>query len=486
VTAPGILLGAKQQLAVSPRLQQAVRLLQMSALEFTQELQEALANNPFLEEPEAAESEGAAPGEVRTDAAAVEEPAFDGADVVVEELPSEAAAEDPFANADLPGRTVGERGGDLEPYDWVSEKPGLRDLLREQVCGQSLSPRERLVAALVIETLDDDGYLRGDVTETAAALPQPLDPPLGEDEIQAAVRIVQNFEPLGVAARSLQECLLLQLDALPDETRELELARRLVRGHLELLARHDYPALQRRLDCGDGSLRQAHALIRTLDPRPGQRYAQVESDYVVPDVIVRPVKGKLTAVVNPAVLPRARLNRGYIELFRRARDSGGNPALQQQLQEARWLLRNAEQRFVTIKRVADAIVARQRAFFAYGEIALKPLVLRAVADELGLHESTVSRATGNKYMATPRGLFEFKHFFSRQLATGTGGTCSATAVRALIKEMIEAENPEDPLSDVVLAQRLTAQGIQVARRTVAKYRTQLKLPPAELRRRVTA
>jgi RNA polymerase sigma-54 factor len=273
---------------------------------------------------------------------------------------------------------------------------------------------------------------------------------------------------------------MLQLRAMPRHTPALQLARTLVGSHLEALARHDYCGLQRRLDCSAPSLAKAHALIRTLDPRPGQKYAMARTEYIVPDVLVTLRKGRLNPVMNPAVMPRARLNRGCIDLLRQSHN-GSYPAMQQQLQEARWLLRNAEQRHLTILRVASAVIARQRAFFQYGEIALKPLMLREVADELGLHESTLSRATANKYMATPRGVFEFRHFFSRQLATETGGTCSATAVRAMIKELIEAESRDAPLSDVSLARKLTEHGVCVARRTVAKYRNQLKMPPWELR-----
>jgi len=470
MSVPAYALTTRQQLSVSPRLQQAVRLLQMSTLEFTQELQQALASNPFLDEDPPPEAAPENPEEAATEAAAAEavvEPLAPGAEDF--DLP-EAAFAPTSHHSD-------EDNGD--PRDWACAESNLRDHLRAQLCGQGIGERERLAAEVVIETLDDDGYLRQDPVEAAAALPLPQ--PLSAAEIETGIRVVQELDPPGIGARSLGECLALQLAALDPEVPGRALAIAITHGHLEALARHDYGGLQQRLDCSLPALREAHALIRHLDPKPGNRFASGQSDYVVPDVIVLGVGNRLCAIVNPAVLPRARLNRAYVDLFRRAR-AGGNPAMSQQLREARWLLKNVEQRFATIKRVADAIIARQRAFFSYGEIALKPLVLREIAEELGLHESTVSRATGNKYMATPRGLFEFKHFFSRQLTTGTGGTCSAAAVRALMKEMIEAENVEDPLSDVTLAQMLTQQGICVARRTVAKYRNLMKLPPAELRR----
>ncbi|GAC1620703.1 MAG: RNA polymerase factor sigma-54 [Nevskia sp.] len=486
-------LGTKQQLSASPRLQQAVRLLQMSALEFEQELQQQLASNPFLEECEPDsedgrhDEDGASPdpaGEpVEPFESAVLTGERDGADAF------DAAAGEPVVSdtqewADLPETAFeavpagGSGDPEADPYARVATTTSLREHLHAQVDGARCEARQRLAAQLVIETLDDDGYLRDDVHETAAALQ--LAEPLTAADIEAGIGLVQQFDPAGVAARDLSECLVLQLQALPGRTPGHRLALSLVRSHLDLLAKRDYGALQRRLDCSRPALLQAHVLIRRLDPRPGSRHGAARTDYIVPDVIVLPQKSRLRVVINPAVMPRARLNSGCIELLRRSRN-GLHPAMQNQLEEARWLMRNAEQRHVTIRRVAEAIVARQRAFFEYGEIALKPLILREIADELGLHESTLSRATGNKYMATPRGVFEFRHFFSRQLKTGTGGTCSASSVRALIREMIETESRDAPLSDVSLAKLLGGQGICVARRTVAKYRNQLRMRPAELR-----
>jgi len=275
----------------------------------------------------------------------------------------------------------------------------------------------------------------------------------------------------------------LQIDALGAETPGRDLARRIVTQHLDLLARRETAEMKRRLTCDEPELTAATKLIRSLDPKPGTRYSRQTTDHVIPDVIVRKVKGRWVIATNPAVMPRARLHHAYANLFRRAR-CGDRAPMAQELQEARWLMKNVEQRFTTIQRVAEAIVAHQKTFFDYGEIAMRPLVLRKVAEELNLHESTVSRATGNKYMATPRGVFEFKHFFSRELATDTGGKCSAAAVRALLKDMIASENREDPLSDVSLTKMLADQGVVVARRTVTKYRGLMKVPPAELRKQL--
>lgn len=505
MTQSSFAIAARQQMSASPQLQQAMRLLQMSALEFQEEFQQELASNPFLEGGEEG-LEGSEPGAEPADAGSADQPGdsaelrqdgdaqvdfgpdqgpFDNDRYAVDgvEVSSLQAAD--WNELPAPGFETVSRGisgdPDADPCNWVSAETTLREHLHGQVCGIQLDQRQRLAAVLVIETLDDHGYLRDAVADTALALElEPtLVPPLSEAEIAEGVRIVQQFDPAGVAARDLPECLLLQLRTLDASTPGRSLAMKLT-GHLELLAKRDHRELQRRLDCSEPAIHEAHALIRTLEPHPGSRFAAARVDYVVPDVIVVRQKGKLKVVLNPAVMPRARLNSGCIDLLRLSRD-GKYPAMQQQLQEARWLLRNIEQRYVTIQQVAEAIVARQKAFFEYGEIALKPLLLREIADELGLHESTLSRATSKKYMATPRGTFEFKHFFSRRLSTDTGGSCSATAVRAAIKEMIEGENRNAPLSDVSLAKMLTDNGICVARRTVTKYRNQLKLPPVELR-----
>lgn len=480
-------------MAISPRLQQAIRLLQMSAVEFDQEMREALSNNPFLEE--AADDERAAaddgafaqselpaaevlpqsvlqegPGSILTDAGRDAEQQRD------EERDYD--RDDPLTVA-APSAPRSSDGEDSDPGVWASARLDLRDHLRQQLYASPLPARTRLAAEVVIDSLDDDGYLRDDVADAAAALG--FDQPLGADELAAGIELVRSFDPAGVGARDLIDCLLLQLQAFDERTDGRALAMALLREGADLLARRDFCAMRARLGCDEDGLRRAYGLIRRLDPRPGGRFSVAPADYVIPDIIVTQRDGELIATINPVLRPQARLNQRYIELLHRSR-ARSHPAMAQQLQEARWLLRNAEQRFTTIQRVAEAILRRQRAFFVHGDLALKPMVLREVADEVGLHESTVSRATGNKYMVTPRGLFEFKHFFSRQLPTRGGGACSAAAVRALMQEIIQREDAKAPLSDVTIADLLRNQGIQVARRTVAKYRTMMKVLPAELRR----
>ncbi|OAJ62204.1 RNA polymerase factor sigma-54 [Paraburkholderia ginsengiterrae] len=492
---PSIELRTRQSLALTPRLQQSVRLLQLSSLEFQQELRTALDTNPFLEY-DSSETEDVALATVTPGEDAGGLPAADTvATAEADSLPAEAGADGTLASAgqdEMPGDFAGEYGshgstrqnGDSassDPGEWARSQPTLREQLHDALRLCRLDDRDLAVARFIVEALDDDGYLRQDLADLASTVD--LEPELTEAELLVALRLVQSLDRPGLGARSLSECLALQLNALPADTPGRDVARQIVEHHLERLARREQAELQKQIGCEAEELRVACALVRKLDPKPGDCYGRAEDNYVVPDVIVRQVRNKWVVTINPAVQPRARIHRMYAELFAQSSGTSRSP-LAQQLQEARWLIRNAQQRFDTIQRVAECIVAHQRAFFQYGEIALKPMVLRDVADELGLHESTISRATGNKYMATPRGIFEFKHFFPRELGTESGGTCSAAAVRALLKEMIAAENTRDPLSDVTLARMLAAQGVLVARRTVAKYRHLMKLPPAELRRQV--
>ncbi len=453
---PAIALRLRQHLTLTPQVQQALRLLQMSALEFAQEMDQALAANPFLEET--GETRGDTPPEPRDSATtSVEE-------VVVPQEPS-------FGSGS-------ER--DQEEWSGLSDvQPTLPEHLREQLMISQMGNRDRALAHMVIDSLDDDGYFKLSFDELAALVPPEHD--VRPEDFLAALRLVQSLDPAGVAARSLEECLELQLQALDADTPGRECALDIVRGrHLQLLGNREWARLQHAVGCDEETLHTARALIRTLDPKPGHRFGAPVARYVVPDVIVKKVRERWVASINPASLPRVRLNRAYAEALQSR--SASNQSLSRQLQEARWLLRSIEQRFATIQRVADAIVARQRGFFEYGEVAMKPLTLKLIAGELGLHESTVCRVTNNKYMATPRGLFEFKHFFSRRLATESGGAASATAVRAVMKELIAAEDPRAPLSDAELARLLAQQGLRVARRTITKYRALMRLPSVDVRR----
>lgn len=472
----------RQQMTLAPRLQQSVKLLQMSALEFTTAVEHALATNPFLEDGDEQDAEQS---EIRPDV----KPAGHGEHSDTPAEPAAATDRDgddappdaPAYSGDypMPSSGIGE-GKDLG--QWASASLSMRERLSLDLGNYHLQPRDRLLAEFIIDALDDDGYLRVPLGSLCSVDRPEFNPPPDDGEWTAALRLVQQLDTPGLAARDLTECLTLQLTAARAvDTRNRDLALRIVREHLDRLGKNDCIGLRRLLECSDEALRDACALIRSLDPKPGARYSAEAPVYVVPDVFVDKWHARWRVLPNRNAMPHARLHRTYADLFRRARLDDRSP-MAQELQEARWLVRNVEQRYTTIQRVAEAIVKRQQTFFEYGEVALRPLMLREVADDLDMHESTVSRATVGKYMVTPRGVFEFRHFFSRELATESGGSCSAAAVRALIKEMVDAEDPSMPLSDVALTQQLAASGILLARRTVSKYRGQLRVPPAELRR----
>ncbi|WP_116793456.1 RNA polymerase factor sigma-54 [Achromobacter dolens] len=470
----------RQQMTLAPRLQQSVKLLQMSALEFTTAVELALASNPFLEEVDEQAPDPAGGIEPVPSLEPPSGPPAEPAAANAAETPTEPPATPEYAG-DYPTAPRGD-GEDHDLGQWASAPVSMREKLSLELGNYRLEPRDRLLAEFIIDSLDEDGYLRTPLAELCGSLSQDFAPPPEEEEWLTALRLVQQLDAPGLAARDLPECLALQLEAAPGINPPIRaLALRIVREHIDRLAKNDAAGLRRALNCADDALREACALIRNLDPKPGRRYDAQAPAYVVPDVFVDKWRSRWRVVPNRGAMPQARLHQVYADLFRRARLDDRSP-MAQELQEARWLVRNVEQRYTTIQRVAEAIVKRQQTFFEYGEVALRPLMLKEVADDLDMHESTVSRATTGKYMVTPRGVFEFRHFFSRELPTDSGGTCSAAAVRALIKELIEAEDPAMPLSDVALAQQLAANGIVLARRTVSKYRGQLRLPPAELRR----
>jgi len=460
----GMELRLRQHLAITPQIQQALRLLQLSSLEFAQEVEEAVSKNPFLEE----DTDGRP-----TRSGAPESPTPD----VPEAPPAPADDAGPSpAHEEMRGASLRDADGDWT--EWTEAPVSLRENLRTQLRLSPMCDRDRTLAHMIVDELSDAGYLETPLSELAAMIAPEEE--VEERELSAALKLVQQLDPPGIGARNLQECLMLQLEALPENTAGRSVALAIVSEHLELLARRDFTRLQQLVGCDETGLHTARALIRTLDPRPGRCFAPDNTRYVVPDIIVSLHRGKWVATLNPAVQPQVRLNRAYADIV--AGRHGCDASFTRLLQEARWLLRNVEQRFTTIQRVADAIVSRQRVFFSYGEVAMKPLALKDIAGELGLHESTVCRVTNGKYMATPRGLFEFKYFFSRQLATDDGGTCSAMAIRALLKELICAEDPKNPLSDAELARLLADQGLRLARRTVTKYRTLMRVPSVELRR----
>jgi RNA polymerase sigma-54 factor len=481
MTSAALHTGQRQQHTVTPRLQHAVRLLQLSSLDFAQEVHDAMGKNPFLEVEDSPEPAHGADGEALP--AEAPGPASDSADSRDGADGSEGDA--PYERDSWQQVSGGSRNGsgtesDIGALDLVAADVGLRAHLRGQVNVLPLSRRDHALACAVIESLDDDGYLRTDLEELARF--SELEPAVDLAEMQIALKLVQSLDPCGVGARSVCECLQLQLGCI-DDPNQRELARRIVSDHLTRLAQHDVNALAKALGSTPAAIEAVCERIRHFDPRPGWRLGASDVHFVTPDVVVKKIRGRWTATVNRAVVPRVKLNQTYASLFQEHRESK-HSEMAAHLQEARWTVRNVQQRFSTILLVAEAILKRQQHFLEFGPMAMKPLGLREIAEELGLHESTVSRVTNNKYMATPAGVFELKYFFSREMATVGGGACSATAIRGVIKGMIEGENPTDPLSDAQIARLLARQGLKVARRTVTKYRQLLKMAPVERRRKI--
>ncbi len=477
----------RQQQTLTPRLLQAVRLLQLSSLDFAQEVNQALESNPFLELDDV-DSDSSAAAAI---SAAAREPAAAAAEtpwVTIIDTPPESHSDGEWENSawteyGSPGsKRHNSSNPDVDFSDLAAADHSLRDHLRSQVQLLPATERDRVLMRTLVEALDEDGYLRMDREEVKSL--SGLEPPPDDDEFQVALRLVQSLEPAGIAARDLKECLLLQLQEFQNGNRTSAhgLVTRIVSDFLDRVAVRDVNGMARAIGVSAEDVERALEYIRRLEPRPGWRYGASDTRFITPDIIVRKARDEWTAMLNPDVVPRIRLNRMYADLFRSHRDSRHSD-LAAQLQEARWTVRNVEQRFSTILRVGRAIAQRQRNFLEYGELAMKPLSLSEIADELGLHESTVSRVTNNKYMATPLGVFELKFFFPRALATSNGGACSTTAIRGAIKEMICAEDARNPLSDAHIARILSRQGLQVARRTVTKYRQMMKVLPYEERRR---
>jgi RNA polymerase sigma-54 factor len=516
---PTLQVRLSQHLALTPQLQQSIRLLQLSTLELHQEVGQMLEQNPFLEldedapltpfdtpperlaadrvastePPEGAEASGEAGAEMRADdfgttarddwENGTEGDDFDG----IRETP---------AASEVAGSAGGAGDGeDFEPQDRRAAAGTLAEHLRAQMVGMRLGDEDRAALEVLIESLDGDGYLADTLEDIAQRLADMLELPHDRGEsgrealrerLQCALRWLQSMDPCGVGARSLSECLMLQLRQTPRGAAR-ELALRICDKYLEHLARRDIKRLCALTAADEALLRRAHALIQACEPKPGRPFSRAEENVIVPDVIVRKSGRGFAVALNPDVMPKLRINEMYAHAVRGQRGTAGSPgqpALSGRVQEARWFIKNILQRFDTILRVSNAIVERQKGFFTHGAIAMKPLVLREIADELGLHESTISRVTTAKYMTTPQGTFELKYFFGSGLGTEAGGNASSTAVRVLIQQFVAAESQRKPLSDSQIAAMLGEQGIQVARRTVAKYREGMRIAPAALRKEI--
>ncbi len=515
----GLQLKFSQNLSLTPQLQQAIRLLQLSTLELNQEIDLLMQTNPLLERGDDTEDEyGNATdnsqdeitlntisehsdlsqtpaSEESSNDFDVDKLASEFSDSKIESSATEAAEfeqsnsdyasefndeYDEFSNGSLwdENNTPSDDDSDFKRQETL--EISLRDHLLSQLKLMPLSERDQTLALLLVDSINEDGYLEASLEDIVEDMPLELE--IEVLELKTALRHIQNLDPAGVGARDLSECLLLQLAFLEEDTPYLAFAKLMAKYYLPALASRDFTKLRKELCCDEATLKSAQQLIASLNPRPGNAFSIIGSEhYIQHEVIIKKVKGIWIASLNEAVIPKLKINQLYAGILKRNRDSS-HQYLQSQMQEAKWMIKNIQQRFTTILRVAQAITDRQRNFLEYGEVAMRPLVLREIAEELDLHESTISRVTSNKYMLTPRGIFELKYFFGSSVATDTGGTCSATAIRALIKQLIDQENPRKPYSDNQITDLLAKQGIVVARRTIAKYRESLNIAPANLRK----
>lgn len=463
-----------QQLTLTPQLQQAIKLLQLSTLDINQEASRLLDENPFLEREDDTTNQTYS-GNSSTDT-----PSPSGnAETPAAESESRSDASD-WSEPSFASSAASSPDDEDDGYSEVAaDRPNLREHLLWELNMSQLEERDKRLIGLLIDALDENAYLSQPLEEIAELLPLELDITL--DDLETALVQLQHLDAPGIGARSLSECLALQLQAMPEDVPGRDLGLAIVTNHLDLLAARDFNKLKKALHCDDDALRTAQDLIVHLQPKPGNDFEHRAADYVVPDVLVERQGGSWKARLNPEAMPRLRINQIYANILQR-RDDQGSQQMAGQLQEARWFIKNLQQRFETILRVSQAIVVRQRQFFEHGDIGMRPLVLREIADQLELHESTISRVTTQKFMLTPRGIYELKYFFGSGLATEAGGACSSTAIRALIKQLVSEEDAKHPLTDSRMSEILAQQGILVARRTVAKYREGMNILPVNLRK----
>lgn len=476
-----------QGLAMTPQLQQAIKLLQMHSLELKQEITQVLESNPLLE--------------LETDEFEITTDDYDGQDIDlsdghIDERESYESEIDDFWDAPMSDYSVSAQSADTQSLSndfdiWdtqaVLKSPSLSEHLLWQLNLTHLSEVDTFVAELLISHINRQGFL-GEPVEDLLPHIQDNYPGTELDEVMAVLHRVQNLDPVGVGTYNLSECLHVQLQKLPAhseiEKNQIDLAKVLVDKHLDDLASHDYSKLKRELNVKENSLANAISLIQSLNPNPSNGFDNNITEYIDPDVFVRKINGQWQVDLNPELAPALSINSLYASMIKRGDKSKDNTYLQENLQSAKWFMKSLSSRNDTILKVAQHIVAKQRLFFEYGEEAMKPLILKDIADDIDMHESTVSRVTTQKYMHTPSGIFEFKYFFSSHVSTSDGGECSATAIRAMIKRLIKSENKQKPFSDNALTQQLSEQGINVARRTVAKYRESLNIPPSNERKQL--
>jgi len=464
-----------QHLTMTPQLQQAIRLLQLSTMELQLEVQDALESNLMLEV-----DEDGNPTNNSDSSNDANDPELDVAPGdIPSELPVDSAWEDVYDSISVHHGSGDINGAEFESPRAITET--LTDHLLWQLELTRMSDLDKAIATAIIDSISEDGYLNATLEDIHASLSLP-DMEIDIPEIEAVLHQVQNFDPVGIGARDLRECLSIQLRQFSDSTPWRQAAVTLIRDHLDLLAQRDYTQLMRLLKLEKEELHEVITLIQSLQPRPGDAIQSSQPEYVIPDVFVRNVKGTWRVELNPDAFPKVRVNSQYASLIRRADNSADNNCLKTHLQEARWLIKSLRSRSETLLKVTTCIVERQKAFLEFGEEAMKPMVLHDVAEAVDMHESTISRVTTQKYMHTPRGLYELKYFFSSHVFTESGAECSSTAIRALLKKLIAAENSQKPLSDSKLAAILSEQGIRVARRTVAKYRESMAIPSSSERK----
>jgi RNA polymerase sigma-54 factor len=486
---PSLQLKLGQHLTMTPQLQQAIRLLQLSTMDLQTEIQQTLEENPMLEIEEESTSSASEREQQNKSESELnqqdEQLDLERTRDLPDELPVDSEWEDIYDIATAGISNAIQAGGE-NVSDYLENQSIQGDTLAEHLLWQlrnmSTSDTDFAIGIAIIDAINDDGYLTESAEEIHAGLVDELDIEL--DEVEAVLHLIQHFDPLGVGARDLKECLLLQLGQFDESTEGLADVRMLIRDHLEQIGSRDYARLLKSTRLSEEKLQELITFIQSLNPKPGSTISPNRAEYIIPDIFVRKVNGEWTISLNPESAPKIRINplyAGYVKKSGRGKDSS---YLRNSMQEARWFLKSLQSRSDTLLRVGKAIVDRQRLFLEYGEEGMKPMVLRDIAEELDMHESTISRVTTQKYMHTPRGVFEFKFFFSSHVSTADGGECSATAIRAMVKKLIENENPRKPMSDNKISAFLVKEGINVARRTVAKYREAMSIPPSNERKRL--
>ncbi len=477
---------------MTPQLQQAIRLLQLSTLDLQQEIQEALDSNPLLEVDESSDNDGAEKNsqDSNSESDNIEASASTGDNMdsgealekndLPDELPIDSTWDEYYSASSAPAPGP---GSDEDQVFQGETTDDIQAHLMWQMRLTHFSETDRAIAMAIIDSIDESGYLTVSVEDILQSVnSDETEEPIEEDEVECVLKRIQLFDPLGSGSRTPQECLLVQLRQFAPDTPWLEEARCLIEDYSDLLGSKDYRTLMRKSKLKEDQLREAMRLLQTLNPRPGSALITKEPEYVIPDVSVADETGRWSVELNPDSLPKLSVNQQYAAMSRRARNSSDSQFIRSHMQEAKWFIKSLESRNDTLLKVANCIVQQQMGFFEHGPEMMKPMVLNDVAEMVDMHESTISRVTTQKYMHTPRGIFELKYFFSSHVATESGGECSSTAIRALIKKLVAAETPSKPLSDSKIADLLAEQGIKVARRTIAKYRESLSIPPSNQRK----